>query len=571
MSSAPSHGGLARPVTALVCRPSVLALAVWCSLSLPAQAFEVETDIPELKILWDTTFKYSAGFRLKDPSAAIVSGSNYDTSGSTYFPNTDDGSRNFKKGLVSNRLDVLSELDVQYQRVGLRLSGAGWYDSVYHRKNDNDSAGTANAMSVAHDQFTSATRKLHGGDAEILDAFIFGKFDLADMPTTVRVGKHTLLYGESFMLGANGMAAAQAPIDVVKAATVPNSQFKEFMMPVNQLSAQMQLNPDVSIGAYYMLDWKNDRLPGSGSYFSFMDALGTGGERLIVGSSSAGNVGFDRESDMQPAKRGQWGAQMRFHVGDVDYSIVAAQWNDHGPSGLYLHPYSTAVVDSNGVHPGTYQWVFHEGIKAIGAGFSTTLGSVNVAGEMSYRWNAPFDSEAQTDATRSGNNTSNPLYAVGRSAHAQVSWIASLGRTWLANDADFVGEIAWNRALSVTKNPGAVNPNTTRDAANVRMVFEPKYRQVLPGLDISVPVGLGWGLYGNSRAVGAFMGQDTGDLSIGVNGSYLDAWRFSLNYTHYMGEAAPFIALGSDGSNHRSFKQYYADRDYLSLSVRRTF
>ena len=67
------------------------------------------------------------------------------------------------------------------------------------------------------------------------------------------------------------------------------------------------------------------------------------------------------------------------------------------------------------------------------------------------------------------------------------------------------------------------------------------------------------------------MGQDTGDISIGLNGSYLDVWRFSANYTHYIGAAAPFIGLSSDGSNHRLFKQYYADRDYLSVSVRRTF
>ena len=51
----------------------------------------------------------------------------------------------------------------------------------------------------------------------------------------------------------------------------------------------------------------------------------------------------------------------------------------------------------------------------------------------------------------------------------------------LAREVDFVGEIAWNRRLSVDKNPGALNPNATRDATNIRMVFEPKYRQVLPG------------------------------------------------------------------------------------------
>lgn len=546
--------------------PTALTAALWLALASPAAAFQVDTPDSDWKVLWDTTVKYSAGFRLKGPSQAIVGGANYDTSSASYFPNTDDGSRNFGTGLISSRLDLLSELDVHYRNVGLRVTGAAWYDSVYQGgRNHNDSADTANALSVVHDRFTAATRRLHGQDAEILDAFVFGKFNLGDMPATVRLGKHTLLYGESLMLGANGVAAAQAPIDVVKAAAVPNAQFKEFMMPVSQLSAQVQISPGVSVGAYAMLDWKSDRLPGSGSYFSFMDALATGGERLIVGSSPAGNVGFHREADMKPSKTGQGGVQLRFHVGEVDYGLYAVQWNDHGPSGLYLHPFAAPVASASGLQVGTYQWVFHEGIKAVGGSFSTTVDNVNVSGEVSVRWNTPLDSDAQLDVA-GADNTGRPLYAVGRSAHAQINWIASLGPSWLAREADFVGEIAWNRRLAITRNAAALNPNATRDATNLRFVFEPKYRQVLAGLDLSVPVGVGYGVSGNSSTVGAFMGEGIGDLSVGLNGAYLDVWRFGLNYTHYFGAAAPFIEGG-----HRAFKQAYADRDFLSLNLRRTF
>ncbi|PXW97518.1 uncharacterized protein DUF1302 [Sphaerotilus hippei] len=547
--------------------PGALMSAVLLALSPgAARAFEVDTGHPDLKVLWDTTLKYSTGFRVKGPSSSVVGGSNYDTTSSSYFPNTDDGSRNFRRGLVSNRLDLLSELDVSYQGFGARISGAGWYDRVYQRgRNDNDSASTANATSVEHDQFTEATRKLHGGSADLLDAFVFGKFQLGSTNASVRLGKHTLLYGESLMLGANGIAAAQASIDVVKAATVPNAQFKEFMMPINQLSAQLQVSEDVTVGGYYMLDWKSDRLPGSGSYYSFMDSLATGGERLIVGHSPAGNVGFAREADMKARRSGQGGVQVRFHVEDVDYGLYAVQWHDHGPSGLYLHPSATPVASSSGLQVGTYQWAFHEGIRAVGGSFSTTLGNVNLSGEVSMRSNTPLDSDAQVDVA-GADNSGNPLYAVGKSAHAQVNWIASIGPTFLAREADFVGEVAWNRRLSISKNAAALNPNASRDAANLRVVFEPKYRQVLPGLDLSVPVGVGYGLWGNSSTVGAFMGAGTGDVSIGVNGAYLDVWRFGLNLTHYMGPAGPFIENG-----HRSFKQYYADRDYLSFNLRRTF
>jgi len=546
---------------------SAITAAAGLALGSPAAlAFEIDTGNTDFKVLWDTTVKYSTAFRLKSPSASIVGGSNYDTTSANYFPNTDDGDRNFKRGLISNRLDLLSEMDLSYRGFGARVSAAGWYDTVYQRDhNANDSPGTANSVSVPHDEFTEATRLLQGGNAEVLDAFVFGKFKLGEMPALLRFGKHTVVYGESLMLGANGIAAAQASIDVVKAVAVPNAQFKEFMMPINQLSGQLQITPSVTVGGYYMLDWQGDRLPAAGSYFSAMDALADGGERLIVGYSPAGNVSFYRQDDMRAKKSGQGGVQLRFHVGDVDYGLYAVQWNDHGPSGLYLHPFATPSASSNGLQVGTYQWVFHEGIRAVGGSFTSTIGDVNLAGEVSFRSNTPLDSDAQVDVA-GANNSNNPLYAVGKSAHAQINWIASLGPSFLAREADFVGEIAWNRRLSITKNGAALNPNATRDASNIRVVFEPKYRQVTPGLDLSVPVGVGYGLSGNSSVVGAFLGKRTGDLSIGLNGSYLDVWRFGLSLTHYFGAAAPFIEDG-----HRTFKQSSADRDFLSFNLRRTF
>jgi len=118
----------------------VAAASLLTVLGLPAaHALELGTGNPELKVNWDTTFKYSTAFRVKDRSPAIVGGDNYDPAGGHYFPNTDDGSNNFSRGLISNRLDVFSELDVVFRDFGARASAAGWYDAVYHRRNDNDS------------------------------------------------------------------------------------------------------------------------------------------------------------------------------------------------------------------------------------------------------------------------------------------------------------------------------------------------------------------------------------------------------------------------------------------------
>jgi hypothetical protein len=80
------------------------------------------------------------------------------------------------------------------------------------------------------------------------------------------------------------------------------------------------------------------------------------------------------------------------------------------------------------------------------------MGNVNLAAELSVRRNTPLDSDAQIDLTRTGDNDDNPRYAVGNSVHANFSWLAALEPSFIAREADLLGEIAWNRMTSCTKN-----------------------------------------------------------------------------------------------------------------------
>jgi len=276
-------------------RPPVWPVAlVIALLAMPpvAQAFEVATGNDELKIRWDNTVKYSTGMRLKEPSSKL-----------TADANQDDGNRNFDKGsLISNRFDLLSEFDLTYRNMGFRVSGAAWYDDVYNRDNDHDSPFTVNSASVVNNKFTKATRDLHGRKAELLDYFVFGKAEVGDSLVNLRLGSHTLLYGESLFFGGNGIAAAQAPIDFVKLLSVPNTQFKELMRPIPQVSAQIQLNSTLSVGGYYQFSWDADRLPAAGSYFS-------GGRTSWIGAASGSFSGRDFSSLVltmsRPAIRGR--------------------------------------------------------------------------------------------------------------------------------------------------------------------------------------------------------------------------------------------------------------------------
>lgn len=547
--------------------PAVSALTA-ATLAWPAGAMTFDTDVPGLKVQWDNTLKYSTAFRVKSQDGTLLAN-----------PNTDDGDRNFGKGMISNRLDLLSELDVKYNDVGLRLSGAAWYDDVYNRSNDNPGfmgGAFPNQISVAQNAFTDKTRSVQGRKAEMLDAFVFGRFNIGDSRVLLRLGQHGLVWGESLFLGANAIAGAMAPVDVNKLVSVPGTQFKEAIRPVPQISGQIQLTPSVTLGAYYQFRFKPNRLPAVGSYFSQNDLLVDGAEQLLLGPAGAA----PRQADVSPKNSGQGGLQLRLRSDETDLGLYAIRFHDKSPQfvgGLVQTPY--------GLMPGSYYVTYQQAITAFGASASRTFGSVNLAIEASIRNKQDLAAAghpadlSQAFGLPATNNTSNPAYPVGRTAHVNASMLWSLDPTPLFREANLAAEVAWNRMLSCRTNcavydplthQGTIDNNASRDAVSLRLLFEPTYRQVIPGLDLGIPIGLGYTPKGSrSMALGsgAFPGENSGDLTIGLNGSYLDGWRFTLAYTHYFGSAKTYL----DADNSFSYGQSLKDRDFIAFSLRRAF
>lgn len=546
-------------------------MALVCSLlafGFPlARAVDFPTGDPDLKLRWDTTVKYSSAFRIEGRSGALA-----DTPPATI--NQDDGDRNFGRGLISNRLDVFSEADLIYRDVGARVSVAGWYDTVYNRSNDNDSPSTANQRSVPYNEFTHGTRRIHGRDIEVLDAFVFGSTFIGDVKASVRAGRHTVLWGESLFFGSNAIAGAQSPVDVIKLISVPNSLFKETIRPVGQVSGQLQLSKAVSLAGYYQYDWDKSRLPAVGSYFSTVDILDVGGERLLVGPPlvpGGGPAAFFRGNDQPARNSGQGGLALRLHTSDADYGFYAVRWHSKTPV-VYVRP--GAISPPGGGPPivleppifnppagqlGEYYLVYPEDIRTFGASATTTLGDANISGEVSIRRNTPLASKPLTvTAAQQADNDANPAYAVGNSVHAQASVIWTLGPTIVAKSALFLAEVAWNRVTSTTRNPQNRDPNATDDALALRMVFEPSYRQVFPGVDLTVPMGLSYSPRGRSSVVGAFAVDKGGDMNLGLTAKYLETWFATLAVTHFYGSVAPTA-------------QNLGDRDYVAFTLRTTF
>lgn len=542
---------------------AALAAALAAVGCLPhADAFEIDTGDSDLRLRWDNTLKYNAAWRVKDRDSKLVS-----------TVNQDDSDRNFNKGLISSRLNILSEFDARYNNFGARVSAAGWYDSVYEGSNDNDSPATANQRSVSYDHFTDDTRKLHGSDAEILDAFVFGKGNLGELPTSFRLGRHTVLWGESLFFGANGIAGGQAPVDIIKATSVPNTPFKELIRPVNQFSGQVQLRPNVSVAAYYQFAWEENRIPAVGSYFSTSDVVGEGGERLIVGGPIGPNqqpLAFFHGKDIKADDKGQYGLSLRFSPEDwnTDFGLYAIRYHAKDPM-IYTR------ANPGGPNPltgqlGEYQLVYAEGIRAFGASFSTSVGDANVAGEVSVRRNTPLVSVSQANPTGLGDNDSHALYAVGNSLHAQLSSLYSFNSNGIWDSASLAGEVAWHRRTSITKNAAALDPNSERDAWGLRMSFTPNFFQVYPGVDLSVPLGLGYNPKGRSSVISKFnngVGDKGGDVSIGLQLEYLQTWKAGLNYTHYIGGSDNFL----DSQNANTYGQPLKDRDFIAFTVQRSF
>ena len=82
------------------------ALAVAAALAAlaasNAQAFKIETGDPDVEIRWDNTVKYNLGMRMQARDPALHNSATFSS-----------GDHKFKNGdIVTNRVDVLSELDV---------------------------------------------------------------------------------------------------------------------------------------------------------------------------------------------------------------------------------------------------------------------------------------------------------------------------------------------------------------------------------------------------------------------------------------------------------------------------
>ena len=144
----------------------------------------------------DTTISYGALWRVQGQDR-----NNDDINGN-------DGNRNFDTGLVSQVYKITSDLSLEYENYGAFVRGTAFYDTEFWGSNNygkeswqpfQPSQAGMNGTKPDN-RFTKDAKDVSGKNAEILDAYVYGSWDIGEMPLDVRFGKQVLSWGEGFFI-----------------------------------------------------------------------------------------------------------------------------------------------------------------------------------------------------------------------------------------------------------------------------------------------------------------------------------------------------------------------------------
>lgn len=316
--------------------------------------------------------------------------------------NIDDGHLNFRKrNLVSSPITLLGEMELNWRNYGVFIRGKAWYDyTLSNREVDfGHSSNGYQANSKLDDSHFDKLAKFQG--AQIMDAYVFGDFDVAGHSLHGRAGNQVVNWGEGLFF-QNGINSIN-PVDVA-ALRRPGSQLKEALVPVPMLYANLELTDALSLEAFYQLEWRKSVLEGCGTFFSANDFITSGCygvPRLAPaldpndGFAQDNDLIINRADDNDPRDSGQFGLALRYYADSIGTEFGGYAMNIHSRT-----PYASVLVDSRatagaGWLPGQqatntrYFADFPEDIRIFGLSFSSNIWGTSVFGEYSFRPNQP--------------------------------------------------------------------------------------------------------------------------------------------------------------------------------------
>jgi hypothetical protein len=548
------------------CGAQLNAVAAAAMLALAcggAQAFEFDTGNPDLSVRWDNTVRANYGVRVEERDSKIGND-----------VRADEGDFRFDKDdAVAKRVDLLSELDVVYQkRYGFRVSGAGWYDGAYDGKSRTNPAFATVGSYVGNNYSPYTKRFYRGGSGEVLDAFVFGGFGVGDVPVQAKLGRHTLYWGESLFLGGHlhSISYSQNPLDLQKGFATPGSEAKELFRPLNQVSAQAQLSDTLSIAGQYMLEWEAARYPEGGTYLGPVDFVFNGPDRQFLG----GGLFATRGNAFEPDQRnGEFGLSARWSPKALDGTI-----------GFYYRRFADKLPQVLRTAPTQYNLIYADSVDLYGVSLAKNIAGISWGAEVSQRRNTPLFSQVLTGPVIARPQAGETGGARGDTWHALINAAGVISKTAVFDAATWIAEVQWSQwskvrsganffnALGFSANCSGANADkwngcVTKDYVGASLGFTPTWYQVFPGVDLSAPVTYALGLSGNAATV--FGGNEgLGNYTVGLGADVQQKYRFDLKYIDFVGR---YKDNGTAVTQTNGLTTYLKDRGFVSLTFKTTF
>ncbi len=409
-------------------------------VAVQAQAVEFSFADDEITGSIDTTVSYGQLWRVQGQDKT-----NDDI-------NANDGNRNFDTGLVSEVYKITSDLEATYKNYGVFVRGTAFYDTqIMDKRTDfnNVSPSQPSQNYPNNDSLTYESRHKAGRDAQILDAYIYGNWDVADKPVSARLGNQVFNWGEGLFY--RGGVNTTNPVDAAK-FRLPGSELKEVLVPVEALSFNVGLSDNLSMETFYQFNWKESAIDPAGTYFSETDLFAEGGNtaytnlptsltapqialggasltqfynsgaRCGVGGLCAGGKNFIYQnriakvanvgSDINAKNDGQYGVNFKYiaeELNSTEFGAYFVNYHSKEPSiyadlgsyqgvnidqlatslgGNYAAAGGLATLDTVGNVQARREYV--EDIRMYGFSFNTTVGNASVFGELAYRPNLPI-------------------------------------------------------------------------------------------------------------------------------------------------------------------------------------
>lgn len=367
-----------------------LALAVSVLSVGTAQA--VEFNFGDLRAQIDNNISYGVAMRTEKPDAGQIWKENGDyvsssINGKGSSLNYDDGTLNYKRGDVySNILKWSGDLEVGYKNFGAFTRARAWYDQVIMDETPR------------YKEYNDATKSYAGKGAEILDAFVWGDFELAEMPINVRVGRQVLSWGESTFI--QGGISSINPVDA-SAFRRPGAEIKEGLLPVNMAFTSIGITANTTLEAFYQLEWEKTRTDPCGTFFSTIDFVADGCGPVLLSHSEDEITGnfynlsiVPRMEDDEPKDDGQFGLALRTYtdlMGGTEFGVYYMNIHSRMPyiSGQPLvDPRSGANFNQSRLE---YQIAYPEDIQIMGLSIATSLpNGASLGGEITYKPDLPL-------------------------------------------------------------------------------------------------------------------------------------------------------------------------------------